>query len=253
MKKNVTYYYDEDDAVPIKKRKKAVPLKKEMPEKEEPISFTPRKNISPSAKKTVEEKPAEVKKASEAKAAPTVKKAAETIEAPKIQIAEIPYNKEYGNPVSVVPSKVEAETKRAEKAVKKAPPAPPKMEIEELFPAEEKVEKKRASFGLSFIIYIAVLLILSVFCILYVRGLLIDYEAAQPENIVMSKIEEMTKAAEKGKIGSAVSLAEVMEKFSPTEKELKEFTDDLLANGQPYPNTVLLPVSFCVHLVIATE
>ena len=106
MKKNVNYYFDEDDAVPIKRRKKAESPKKALPEKEEAIRFTPRKNTVSSIKKADEKKPQAVKKELE------VKSSEKDVEGDRIQIAEIPYNREYGNPATVIsPKTVSSEEK----------------------------------------------------------------------------------------------------------------------------------------------
>ncbi len=319
MKKNITYYYDEDDAVPIKRKKKTASKKSEVPKADEQINFTPRKRSStetfgrdssttsdkkttaPVNTKTADKTPSatasvkvteakaatasvkdteaktatvssktpaeevskdpkaavyavkEVKKGSDSKTVSTPKKDISEIHSPAknakaesevqrnrinehkrevIEVAEIPYNREYGRPKTNTSSASVSTSSEKKEPIKK--PAPTKN-----FGDTEEFEavttaKKKLNFKVSFIIYTVVLLILSAFALLYVRGLLIDYEASQPENIVQAKIEEMKKSFEKGKPGSAVSLAEVMDKFSPDEANLEKFMSDFLSSEITY-------------------
>ena len=83
--------------------------------------------------------------------------------------------------------------------------------------------KKKSAFKKGYLIYLGVLLVLSVIFLIYVHGLLSDFEASQAENVVAAKLEDIKKAASKGKIESEMSLDPIKEKFSPTAEELEAY------------------------------
>ncbi len=350
MKKNTAYYFDEDDAVPIKRKKKVPPKKDADAEKSECISFTPRKSGadvktfgrgaatksanaastdkttafevgSVSKERAVTESKAGVFEKSEkankssvsenvskiptpplttektaakeffadSRRSDETKKRGNTAVRERIEVAEIPYNREFGrasssetkNDASILgitgtrddfsnSERTPSNTRRADTAdFRKAPAKETKESLnntDSFDRVEEKDEgKKRITFGFSFIIYIAVLLVLAISAIFYVHGLLIDYEAAQPENIVQSKIDDLKKACEKGEPGSAVSLSRVMEEFAPTEDDLAKFMDDFLSSDITYkkvsdssdPNVIAFDILAdkykMAHLIMRSE
>ncbi len=98
----------------------------------------------------------------------------------------------------------------------------------------------------AYLIYTAVLLVLAVAAVLYIRGLLVRYEASQPERKVEEHIEIIKKAAEDGNIESVISFesfkaesGEVYEKeISRLEAKLQSeditYTERYSAEGRSY-------------------
>ncbi len=84
-------------------------------------------------------------------------------------------------------------------------------------------KKKGSKFRKGFLIYLGVLLVLSIIFLIYVHGLLVDFEASQVDNVVAQKLEDIKKAASKGKMESEISLDAIKEKFSPSEDELDAY------------------------------
>ena len=84
-------------------------------------------------------------------------------------------------------------------------------------------EKKGGAFKKGYLIYLAVLILLSAIFLIYVHGLLADFEASQVDNVVAEKLESIKKAASKGKLETEMSLDEIKEKYSPSEEELEDF------------------------------
>ena len=64
---------------------------------------------------------------------------------------------------------------------------------------------KKSKFLKSYSIFIAVMLVLSLAAILYIRGLLVKYEASQPERKVEEQIGLLEDAARTGKIENVIS------------------------------------------------
>ena len=84
-------------------------------------------------------------------------------------------------------------------------------------------KKKFGGFKKGFLIYLGVLLIVSIVFLIYVHGLLVDFESSQVENVVASKLEDIKKAASRGKIENEISLETIKSKFSPSEQELEDY------------------------------
>ncbi len=70
----------------------------------------------------------------------------------------------------------------------------------------------------AYLIFAAVLLVLAVAAVLYVRGLLVRYEASQPERTVEEYIEQIKKAAGEGNLESVISF----ESFEAESSEVYE-------------------------------
>lgn len=64
---------------------------------------------------------------------------------------------------------------------------------------------KKKSFKKAYLRFLLVMLALSCLCILYVRGLLVKYEASQPEREIEEQIESLQLAAQKGQLESVLS------------------------------------------------
>ena len=84
-------------------------------------------------------------------------------------------------------------------------------------------KKKNSLFKKAFLIYIGVLAVLFVLALIYVHGLLVDFEATQSDNVVAEKLSKVKAAASAGKIESEMSLENLKEKYSPTEEELNDY------------------------------
>ncbi|MBR6918145.1 MAG: hypothetical protein IKN38_08180 [Clostridia bacterium] len=91
-------------------------------------------------------------------------------------------------------------------------------------PAAPAKEKKRfGAFAKGFLIYLGVLLVLATVFLIYVHGLLSDFEGSQIDNVIASKLSDIKFAASKGQIEKELTLDTIKEKFSPTEAELKDY------------------------------
>lgn len=221
MKNNNTYYFDEDDAIPIR-RKKTSNKKTALPVTDTEIHFTPRKKASSVTSK-------EDKKSNQSITLKTEEESKENILTAinkEIKVAEIPYavdvNSAAPKAVSDIKTNTEAEKSRSSVQNEISYSSSEHSETQSEIVAEAS-EKKKGAFGISFLIYCIILLLLSVSALLYVRGLLLDYEAAQPENIVQSKIDELKSACKKGTLSEVVSLSSIYESFSPSTDEMVEF------------------------------
>lgn len=87
----------------------------------------------------------------------------------------------------------------------------------------EKKPKKKSVFKKAFLIYIGVLLLISVVFLIYVHGLLVDFEASQVENVISSKLGKIKSAAAIGNLESEMSLDEIKTKYSPSSQELSDY------------------------------
>ena len=84
-------------------------------------------------------------------------------------------------------------------------------------------KKKSGAFKKGFLIYLGVLLALAIVFLIYVHGLLVDFEASQIDNVVSAKLEDIKKAASRGRIESEISLDAIKEKYSPSDAELEDY------------------------------
>lgn len=83
-------------------------------------------------------------------------------------------------------------------------------------------EKKKV-FGKVFLIYVGVLLIIAAVFLIYVHGLLVDFEASQVENVIASKLKDIKTAAALGRIEDEISLDGIIKDYSPTDAELSDY------------------------------
>ena len=91
-------------------------------------------------------------------------------------------------------------------------------------PGDGNAKKKRFSgFKKGYLIYLGVLLIVSVIFLIYVHGLLVDFESSQVDNVVAAKLEDIKKAASKGRLEEEISLDSIKTKYSPSEQELEAY------------------------------
>ncbi len=236
MKSNSTYYFDEDDAVPIR-RKTSSKKKTPSPITDTEIHFTPRNSrTSVSLKETKKNKEAESEKRDNTPPKTHKEEIKASTESDIIKVAEIPYNMNIGAVSSPVFSQVTETAKKKETAVKIVTAVTPEKEEKNNF-EESYAPKKNKAFLISFLIYTIALLFISASALLYVRSLLLDYEAAQPENIVQAKIEELKTACKKGTIGEVVSLASIYESFSPSADEMVTFMYEFAESEITYKKT----------------
>lgn len=208
MKKNSTYYFDEDDAVPIRRKKTTKKTNSLMADTE--IRFTPRINRTSKNTKTTDKKavPYVSEKEEKSLKVPTENSASEII-----SVAEIPYVSEEKKPAS----------NEGAKPVENVRPDKKSTDENKSESNGNTPQKKKNVFGISFLIYSIILILLSASALLYVRGLLLDYEASQPENIVQAKIDELKSACKKGRLGEVVPLDSIHENYSPSTDEMVKF------------------------------
>ena len=86
---------------------------------------------------------------------------------------------------------------------------------------EERPSKK--IFGKAFLIYVGVLFIAAALFLVYVHGLLVDFEASQIENVISAKLKDVKIAASLGNLEKEMSLIEIKDKYSPSENELSDY------------------------------
>ncbi len=101
----------------------------------------------------------------------------------------------------------------------------------------EADNKPKHKFRKFFLIYLGVLLILSVIFLIYVHSLLVNFEGSQVDNVVAEKLEDIKKAASKGKIESEISLDAIKENYSPTDEEIKDYERAFAIGDLTYKKT----------------
>lgn len=84
-------------------------------------------------------------------------------------------------------------------------------------------KKEKKVFKKFFLIYLGVMLVLSIIFLIYVHGLLVDFEASQVDNVVAAKLSDIKKAAIKGSLEKEISLDKIKEEYSPDDAELSEY------------------------------
>ncbi len=81
----------------------------------------------------------------------------------------------------------------------------------------------RRFFGRPFLIYLGILVILALSFVFYVRHILAQYEASQPDNVALYYATCIQKAAKKGRMDGVVSLGAVRNEMSATDEQLKAY------------------------------
>lgn len=89
--------------------------------------------------------------------------------------------------------------------------------------------KSGISFKVSYLIFVAVLLAVSVGIVIYVHGALVDYENSQPENILQSQINLLEKAESVEEINKIMSVNSLKEEFSASDEDILNFKSEFLA------------------------
>ncbi len=101
----------------------------------------------------------------------------------------------------------------------------------ELKRKKDSAPAKKKFFGKAFLIYVGVLLIAAALFLVYVHGLLVDFEASQVENVISAKLKDVKIAASLGNLEKEMSLTEIKDKYSPSENELADY-QKALASGE---------------------
>lgn len=97
-------------------------------------------------------------------------------------------------------------------------------------PRRRPSQKKRARpFGRTYLMILAVLLVIAACILVYVHSSLKSYEAAQPENILAVQMEKLRKLEKDGKFEEMMSLDKMRERGA-TEAEIAQFKKDFLAS-----------------------
>ena len=96
-----------------------------------------------------------------------------------------------------------------------------------------KSEEKRRFLGRSYLIYVGALVVLSLCVVLYVQSVLASYEAAQPDNVVQAHLNDMQKAAKRGKLEKFAAL----DSLQATEDELDAYMSDMAAGEMSFRET----------------
>lgn len=91
-------------------------------------------------------------------------------------------------------------------------------------------ENKKRSYKIPYLIFVAILLIFSIGILIYVHGALVDFESSQPENILLKQIDELRKVSDNGKFEDILSLDTVRNEFSASEEEIEKFKEDFLSS-----------------------
>ena len=96
---------------------------------------------------------------------------------------------------------------------------------------------KKKIFGKAFLIYVGVLFIAVAIFLVYVHGLLVDFEASQVENVISAKLKDVKIAASLGNLEKEMSLDEIKEKYSPSADELSDYQKAFSTGDLTYKKT----------------
>lgn len=88
--------------------------------------------------------------------------------------------------------------------------------------------KHGITFKATYLIFVAVLLAVSAGIIVYVHGALVDYEKSQPENILQSQIDLLEKAESVEEISKVMSVDSLKEEFSASDEDIMNFKSEIL-------------------------
>ncbi len=107
----------------------------------------------------------------------------------------------------------------------------------ELKKRKEEVPAKKKIFGKAFLIYVGVLCIAVAIFLVYVHGLLVDFEASQVENVIAAKLKDVKIAASLGNLEKEMSLIEIKDKYSPSDDELSDYQNAFATGELTYKKT----------------
>ena len=211
----------EDDAIPIKRRPKSA------------------SKSAPTAK-PAEGRPAPVRRAAAQKAEQP--KTAQKAEQPKTaQKAERPQTAQKAERPQTAQRAGRPQTARrapVNSSVRVIPTA--KRADDENIKLNKKKEEtpgKKKVFGKVFLIYVGVLFIAAAIFLIYVHGLLVDFEASQVENVIAAKLKDVKVAASLGNLEKEMSLDGIIEKYSPTSDELSDYQKAFSSGELTYKKT----------------
>lgn len=91
-------------------------------------------------------------------------------------------------------------------------------------------KRKARPFAPTYLIILAVLLVISACALIYVHSALKDYESSQPENILAAQIEKLRELDKRGKFEDIMSLDKMRSEWSASEEEVAQFKKDFLAS-----------------------
>ena len=92
-------------------------------------------------------------------------------------------------------------------------------------------KKRRARpFRRTYLMILAVLLVISACTLIYVHTALKSYESSQPENILAAQMEKLRKLDAKGKFEDMMSLEKMRSELGASEEEISQFKKDFLAS-----------------------
>ena len=94
-------------------------------------------------------------------------------------------------------------------------------------PVRRPAPKKR-TFLVIYLAILAVLLVISACVLSYVHRSLKEYEASQPENILLAQIEQLRQLDAQGKFEQMMSLDTFRNEYGATEEEVAQFKQELL-------------------------
>lgn len=97
-----------------------------------------------------------------------------------------------------------------------------------------KGKKKRHIFRYFYLTFAAILLVLSVAAVIYVHGVLKEYESAQPDSVAEKYAEEIKSAAKKGKIESVLSFDSIRNELEISEEDIRTFEKEIAQSDLTY-------------------
>lgn len=98
----------------------------------------------------------------------------------------------------------------------------------------QKSGDKGHGFRNFYIGFAALLLILSACAVIYVHGILVEYENAQPDKIAQSCADNIKKAAQNGKLESVLSFDEIKKELDVSDEEIKSFEKEIAESTLTY-------------------
>ena len=121
---------------------------------------------------------------------------------------------------------------------KKVTERPVKVSYSKSKKAPKDTTEKKHGFRNFYIAFVAILLILSVAAIVYVRGILKEYESAQPDNIAAACAADIKKAAGEGRIEKVLSFDKIKEELDISDEEIKNFEKEIARSTLTYKKGV---------------
>lgn len=212
MRKN--YTYDEDDAIPIKTKRKKGPDTAVVKDAPKDLPARGRQYTASEMKTSSSNKGA----LTNTRGSSAVPADGGTRHAEKMPAVPADRRRENTPNLQRVP-----QTRASGRPQAKRPAAQVRSNSVRTHQSANESRSAKSPYKLAYLIFVALLLIISIGMITYVHGALVEYEASQPENILAGEISKLKEAHEKGTLGELIDESAIKEEFSAGDAEVGEF------------------------------